>query len=133
MQLQDQGIKTVAGEFDDPNTFKEIRIHNAAFLVSTGSDIANTSLAYTVRQVSKDIPIIATASSGTARHILEKAGCTHVLALDEMMGQSLARRIIAGDSMAHVIGQIDELIIAEAAAAGRWDFLFPVRQYEHHC
>jgi Trk K+ transport system NAD-binding subunit len=118
MQLQDQGIKTVAGEFDDPNTFKEIRIHNAAFLVSTGSDIANTSLAYTVRQVSKDIPIIATASSGTARHILEKAGCTHVLALDEMMGQSLARRIIAGDSMAHVIGQIDELIIAEAAAAG---------------
>ncbi len=49
--------------------------------------------------------------------ILEKAGCTHVLALDEMMGQSLTRRIIAGDAMAHVIGQIDELVIAEAAIA----------------
>ena len=34
------------------------------------------------------------------------------------MGQSLARRIIAGDAMAHVIGQIDDLVIAEAAAAG---------------
>jgi Trk K+ transport system NAD-binding subunit len=34
------------------------------------------------------------------------------------MGQSLARRIIAGDAIAHVIGQIDDLVIAEAAAAG---------------
>lgn len=34
------------------------------------------------------------------------------------MGQSLARRIIAGDALAHIIGQVDELIIAEAAAAG---------------
>jgi Trk K+ transport system NAD-binding subunit len=33
------------------------------------------------------------------------------------MGQSLARRIIAGDAMAHVIGKIDELLLAEAAAA----------------
>jgi hypothetical protein len=38
--------------------------------------------------------------------ILERAGCTYVLALDEMMGQSLARRIIAGDAMAHIIGQM---------------------------
>jgi len=117
MQLQDRGIKTVAGEFDDPNTFKEIRINHASLLIATGTDINNTSLAYTVRQVSKNIPIIATAGGETAKEILEKAGSTHVLALDEMMGQSLARRIIAGDAMAHVIGQIDELIVAEAAAA----------------
>ena len=35
-----------------------------------------------------------------------------------MMGQSLTRRIIAGDAMAHIIGQIDDMVIAEAAAAG---------------
>ena len=118
IELREQGIKTVAGKLDDPNTFKEIRVEHAAFLVATGSDITNTSLAYTVRRVSENIPIIASASGGSAVCILERAGCTHVLALDEMMGQSLARRIIAGDAMAHIIGQIDDMVIAEAAAAG---------------
>jgi len=118
MQLQDQGIKIVAGALDDPNTFKEMRIDHAAFVVATGSDTTNTSLAYTIRRVSKEIPIIASASGEPAVQILEHAGCTHVLALDEMMGQSLARRIIAGDALAHVLGQIDELVVAEAAAAG---------------
>ena len=118
MQLRDQGNKIVTGPLDDPNTFKEIRIEHAAFVVATGSDTTNTSLTYTVRQISKDIPIISVASGEPAVQILEQAGCTHVLALDEMMGQSLARRIIAGDAMAHVIGQIDDLVIAEAAAAG---------------
>jgi Trk K+ transport system NAD-binding subunit len=117
MHLKDQGIKTVAGEFDDPKTFQELRIERAAFVVMSASDVVNTSLTYTVRQTSSTIPIIATAQSAVAVPILEKAGCTHVLALDEMMGQSLARRIIAGDAMAHVIGQIDELVIAEAAVA----------------
>ncbi len=118
MHLRDQGIKTVTGELDDPVTFEELRVEHAALLVATGSDVTNTSLAFTVRRVSKDIPLIATASGKPAMQILLDAGCTHVLALDEMMGQSLARRIIAGDAMAHVIGQIDDLIVAEAAAAG---------------
>jgi voltage-gated potassium channel len=118
VRLQDQKIKVVAGVLDDPNTFKELRIPQATFVVATGSDITNTTLAYNIRQISKDIPIIASASGEPAVSILENAGCSHVLALDEMMGQSLSRRIIAGDAMAHVIGQVDELIIAEAAAAG---------------
>jgi len=118
MQLRDQGIKTVTGELDDPSTFKEIRIEHAAFVVATGSDTTNTSLVYTIRQLSKEIPVISVASGEPAVQILKQAGCTHVLALDEMMGQSLSRRIIAGDALAHVIGQIDDVVIAEAAAAG---------------
>jgi voltage-gated potassium channel len=118
MQLRDQGIKTVTGELDDPSTFKEIRIEHAAFVVATGSDTTNTSLVYTIRQLSKEIPVISVASGEPAVQILKQAGCTHVLALDEMMGQSLSRRIIAGDALAHVIGQIDDVVIAEAAATG---------------
>jgi voltage-gated potassium channel len=118
IQLREKGIVTVAGELDDPDTFEEIRVDQAAFLVATGSDISNTSLAYTVRHVSKTVPIIASASGSTAVQVLEQAGCTYVLALDEMMGQSLARRIIAGDAMAHIIGQINDLLITEASAAG---------------
>ena len=118
MHLRDQGIKTVAGDLDDSNTYKEIRTDHAAFVVATGCDTTNTSIVYTVRQVSNDIPILSVASGEPAVQILEQAGCTHVLALDEMMGQSLARRIIAGDAMAHIIGQVDDMVIAEAAAAG---------------
>jgi len=118
MQLRDQGMKVVTGALDDPNTFKEMRIDHASFVVATGTDITNTSLAYTIRSISKNIPIIASASGQPAVQILEHAGCTHVLALDEMMGQSLSRRIIAGDAMAHILGPIDDLVIAEAAAAG---------------
>ena len=38
----------------------------------------------------------------------------HVLQLADMLGESLARRITAGDAMAHVIGEFEELMIAEA-------------------
>jgi len=95
-----------------------MRIDQASFVVATGTDITNTSIAYTIRSISNDIPIIASASGESAVQILRHAGCTHVLALDEMMGQSLSRRIIAGDAMAHVLGQINELVIAEVAVAG---------------
>jgi len=69
VQLQDQGIRTVVGELDDPNTFREIRVDHAALLVATGSDVTNTSVVYAVRRVSKEIPIISAASGGTAGHI----------------------------------------------------------------
>ncbi len=41
-----------------------------------------------------------------------------MLQLAEMMGLSLARRVIGRDAKTHVIGQFDELLIAEASAAG---------------
>jgi voltage-gated potassium channel len=118
IQLRDKGYRTVVGELDDPNTYREVRVEKAALVVATSADVLNTSLTYTVRQVSKGVPIIATASGGVAAEVLNAAGCTHVLALDEIMGQSLARRTIAGDAMAHVIGQVDELLIAEATVEG---------------
>ena len=49
---------------------------------------------------------------------MELAGSTHVLQLEEMMGQTLARRTIGGDAITHVIGQFDQLLIAEATAIG---------------
>jgi voltage-gated potassium channel len=118
IQLRDKGYRTVVGELDDPNTYREVRVESAALVVAASADVLNTSLAYTVRQVSKGVPIIATASGGVAAEVLNAAGCTHVLALDEIMGQSLARRTIAGDAMAHIIGQVDELLIAEATVEG---------------
>src|SRR6267143_3217948 len=84
---------------------------------STASDALNTNVAFTVRDVAPTVPLIATANDPVAGDMLTLAGCSHVLHLGNMLGQSLARRILGGDAVTHVIGQFDQLLIAEATAA----------------
>ncbi len=116
--LRDHGLKAVVGELDDAETYRQLRVGGAALVASTASDVTNTAISYAVRQASQAIPIVATSTAPEARHILHTAGCSHVISLDELMGQSLARRTIAGDAMAHIIGQFDRFAIAEATTAG---------------
>ncbi len=118
LRLHDMGLKVVHGEVDSPETYQHIHVDRAALVATTASDPVNTNIAFTAREMSATVPIIATANDAASVDILELAGCSHVIQLGEMMGQSLARRIVVGDAMAHVIGQFDQLLIAEAAAAG---------------
>ncbi len=118
LRLHDLGIKVVLGEPDLPETYRRLNIHQAALVAATGSDVLNTNIAFTVRELSDTVPIITSAKSGPAADILSLAGSTHVIRLGQLMGQSLARRTIGGDAVAHVIGQFDQLLIAEATAAG---------------
>jgi Trk K+ transport system NAD-binding subunit len=82
--------------------------------VTTRDDRVNTNVAFTVREISANVPIVATANAAASVDILELAGCNHVLQLGEMMGQGLARRVIGGAKLAHVIGSFGNLLIAEA-------------------
>ncbi len=119
LRLSDQDIRTVVGDLDDPDTYEKTRAGKAALIATTASDAVNTNVAFTVRGgLSSKVSIIATATDSASVDILELAGCTNVLQLGEMMGQSLARRANGGDASAHVIGQFDQLLIAEATAAG---------------
>jgi len=118
LDLLDRGMKVVLGDLDDPETFRRVKVEQAALVTATGTDVRNTSIAFTIRRITQDVPIIATASSTSSESVLRVAGCNHVLTLDEMMGHSLARRTTGGDALAHVIGQFDDLTIAEATAAG---------------
>lgn len=118
LERHDLGFTVMVGEPDLPETFEKAQVRRAAMVVLTQSDVINTNITSTVREVSLDIPILATASSASAEEILKLAGATQVLRLDEMMGRSLARRTIAGDARSHVIGNFDRLLIAEATAAG---------------
>jgi Trk K+ transport system NAD-binding subunit len=118
LKLSDLDIRVVVGELDDPETYRKIRIESAAMIVTTRSDIVNTNVVSTVRVISETVPIIATVTDPASIDILELAGSTHVLRLDEMIGQFLARRTTGGDAMAHKIGQFDSLLIAEANVAG---------------
>ena len=47
--------------------------------------------------------------------ILERAGVSQVLPLAEMMGKALARCMVGGAALAHTVGDIDGLLIAEAS------------------
>ena len=118
LRLHDLGLKVVVGDLDDPETYQKLRADKAALVATTDSDVMNTNVAFTVREVSEQVPIVATAADSASVDILELAGCTRVLQLAEMMGQALARRVIGRDAKTHVIGQFDGLLIAEAGAAG---------------
>jgi Trk K+ transport system NAD-binding subunit len=118
LRLHDLGLNVVLGEPDLPETYERLNIHKAALIATTSTDVINTNIAFTVRELSKVVPIIASAKSAAAEEILKLAGSTHVIRLGQLMGQSLARRTIGGDAVAHVIGQFDQLLIAEATAAG---------------
>jgi len=118
LQLHDQGYEVMLGDPDSPATYENARIDQAALLVATDSDTKNTNAVFTAHDVAPGVPIVATAGRAASEDILMLAGCSRVLQLPEMMGQALARRTIGGDSLAHPIGNFEELIIAEATVAG---------------
>ena len=116
LNLHDMGLNVMVGDLDDPETWTNARVNTAALVASTASDVTNTNVAFTVRGLAKDIPIITSAVDVASVDILTLAGSSYVLRLDEMIGQSFARRTLGGDAKSHLIGKFDELLIAEATA-----------------
>lgn len=118
LELDEREVKAAVGDLDDPETYRKMRIENAAMLVASRSDAINANVTFTARELAPHIPIVATAGSNASRDVLELAGVTLALRLEEVMGSTLARRVSIRNSDTHVIGSIDGLVIAEAAAAG---------------
>ncbi|MCZ7558394.1 MAG: NAD-binding protein [Bacteroidia bacterium] len=118
LDLNDQGIRVVLGERDDPETYKRLRVAQAALVVANGKDEHNTNIVYTVRELSPTVPIISTADSPDSVDILTLAGSSQVLQLADMLGKALARRTVGGDARSNIIGRFDELVIAEAPVNG---------------
>ena len=61
LRLHDLGVNTVRGDLDDPRTWRRVQVENAALVASTASDVTNTNVAFTVRGIAKDVPIITSA------------------------------------------------------------------------
>ena len=118
LTLDAEGVPVLVGELDDPDTYDRARVDRAALVVATQSDPLNTSIAATVRERSSSVPIVSLASSPASVDILELAGCQHVVQLGRLLGEAMARRVFGRDGRSHIIGQLDQLAIAEAAAAG---------------
>jgi voltage-gated potassium channel len=118
LDFEERGIRVAVGDLDDPETYRRMRLEQAAMLVTTRTDVINTNAAFTARELSERVPIVATASSDASLDVLELAGATMVLRQEEMMGAALARRVSIRDSDARVIGRLGELLIAESSAFG---------------
>jgi voltage-gated potassium channel len=118
VDLSDLGYKVINSDPTDYDTYKNLCIEDANMVVATGSDTVNTNIAFTAREFSKDIKIVATAASPDSVDILQMAGTTQVLQMGEILGRSLARRTLGGNARVHVVGHIDELVIGEATAQG---------------
>ncbi|MGV0033948.1 MAG: potassium channel family protein [Candidatus Azotimanducaceae bacterium WSBS_2022_MAG_OTU7] len=115
-RLGDAGINTILGELNDPATWQKARVEHAALVATTRDDIANTSVVFTVRGITDKTPVIATARAKDSVEILKLAGCSRVLDLTRLVAESLARRVSGGAKVSHVIGKIDDLLIAEVAS-----------------
>lgn len=116
LELYDLNFKVVVGDLGDPETYKRLRIQNAAMLVANNDDMTNTNISFTVREISEKVPIVTNADADDSIDILELAGSTYVLQFMKLLGESLARRTLGMSMGANVIGRFDQLLIAEASA-----------------
>jgi len=116
LELYDLDFKVVVGDLGDPETYKRLRIQNAAMLVANNDDMINTNISFTVREISEEVPIITNADADDSIDILQLAGSTYVFQFMKMLGESLARRTLGMSMGANIIGKFDKLLIAEASA-----------------
>ncbi len=114
-ELYNLGYKAVWGDYGDPETYTRLRVHNAAMVIATNDDMINTSIAFTIREVCKTVPIITSANEEHSFDILKSAGSTHTFQFTKMLGKSLGRRTIGGVG-ANILWQHGQLLIAEAPA-----------------
>lgn len=118
LEYFDEGYRVVFGELDDPRTYEKLRVKNAEMVLTLGSDMVNSNISNTVRELDENVTIVATANSSNSVDLLKLAGADHVIQLGQMLGRSLSRRTIGQDSRVHVVGRFGDLVIAEATALG---------------
>ncbi|MEM8767532.1 MAG: NAD-binding protein [Pseudomonadota bacterium] len=116
LELREEGIKAICGELDDPDTYRKANVESAAMVATTRPDIENTTVVFTVRGIAPDVPVFATAREAAAADVLKLAGVTRTLNLTQLMANALARRASGGQRIAHIVGNIDDLVIAEVDA-----------------
>ncbi len=117
LPLHDAGISVMVGGPDDPDAYRRARVNQAALVAATLSDTVNTNVVLSVREASDTVPLVATAAWETSVDLLLRAGCQQVIQLGELLGQTMARRISGHGGRTHVVGRLDDLLVAEAAAA----------------
>lgn len=114
LELHDMGVPVMVGYADDRRSYKRVRADQAALVVAGGDDFVNTNITFTVRELTETTPIVALARDPDSVDVLQLAGATNVLELADMLGRSMARRSLGGETRANEVGRFGPLLIAEA-------------------
>ncbi|NNF28883.1 MAG: potassium channel protein [Gemmatimonadetes bacterium] len=118
LEMEEAGLSVLLGSPEDIETYRRARTASARMVVANVDDEVNTNIAFTVRELDERVPIVSLARDEASVDVLELAGSTKVIQLPDLLGRSLARRVLAGDHRASVIGEFGELLVAEAPVAG---------------
>ncbi len=113
VQLHEDGIPVVVGMVEDRTSYEALRAGQARMVVANCEDTVNTNITLTVREIAPDIPIVSVAESDPSLDLLELSGSTHVIPLKQRLGEHLANRVNVGNLHSHVVGRLDEFLIAE--------------------
>lgn len=115
-ELYDAGYRVVVGEPDDPQTYHRLRVRDAALVVATNDDLTNTSIAFTIREITREVPIVASVENINSIDILKFPGNTHVYHFAQMLGKGLGERTFGLGRPLNIVSSFGELLIAEISA-----------------
>lgn len=113
LDLLDRGYDAVVGEHDSAAVYRDLRLAEAAMLVVLDSDVRNTNIVFTARDVAPDVPIVASAQSEDAIDILRLAGSSRVFQFHRLLGEALARRVLNANARFSIASRYKELVAAE--------------------
>ncbi len=113
LDLEDQGFHVVVGDYDDGNTYKNLRVDSASLLIALDTDIRNTNIIFSAREVNDFVPIISKAEKEDSEDILTLAGSTKVVRFRKMLGEALAGRVAGHDGSFSYLNSFSSLLIAE--------------------
>ena len=120
LELHDRGYRVLLGELDDPETYKHLRVENAAMVVVLNEDIVATNIIFTVREACDSVQTVANADLIDSVDILKLAGSSHVFQFTRLLGKALARRVLGVSMTTNIIGEFGRLRIAEVPAMRTW-------------
>jgi voltage-gated potassium channel len=113
LQLQEASVPVITGEIDSVETYRAARVDHARLVFANASDMVNSNIVLTVRELSESVPIATLAEVEDSIDVLELSGATHVLPLKQRLGEHLANRASAVSAHANVIGRFHDLMLAE--------------------
>lgn len=117
-RFAEAGYRVMVGALDEPETYRAARAEEAAMVFTSLSDERNSNVIFTLREVTETAIVVTTAESEDAVDVLHLAGADHVIQLGRSLGYAFARRILSADAGSSEISRFDDLVIAEAFAAG---------------
>ncbi len=113
IEMHDSGYRVAVGEPDDPDTYLNLRVENAALVVATNDDLTNTSISFTVRGLTTKVPIITNADNDHSLDILQFHENTRVFQFMKLLGNLLGERTWGLGRPINIISSFDKLHIAE--------------------